>query len=328
MIPDEMTAIAIEGGKGLAEALKPVRIATPKPGAGQILIKVGAAGVNRPDIAQRMGFYPPPPGAPDTMGLEVAGEVVGVGEGAPRWHVGDRVTALLGGGGYAEYAVVDARHALPMPAGFSVIEAAGLPETVFTVFANVFEGGALKAGETLLVHGATSGIGVTAIQMAKAAGARVIATSRGAHKAAQALELGADISIDASADDFAAIAKAEGGVDVILDMVGGDYIARDIDAINTGGRLVMIAAQAGANVEVNLGRIMQKRMVLTGSTLRPRNADEKARLAAAVEAKVWPWIEAGKLKTIVDATFPLAEAAKAHARIEDTHHLGKVMLVV
>jgi len=186
----------------------------------------------------------------------------------------------------------------------------------------------LKAGETLMVHGATSGIGVAAIQMAKAAGARVIATSRGAHKAAQALALGADISIDASADDFAAIAKAEGGVDVILDMVGGDYIARDIDAINAGGRLVMIAAQAGATVEVNLGRIMQKRMVLTGSTLRPRNADEKARLAAAIEAKVWPWIEAGKLKTIVDATFPLAEAAKAHARIEDGHHLGKVMLVI
>ncbi|HEY3889507.1 MAG TPA: NAD(P)H-quinone oxidoreductase [Caulobacteraceae bacterium] len=327
-MPEEMTAIAIEGGKGLAEALKPVRTATPKPGAGQILIKVAAAGVNRPDIAQRMGFYPPPPGAPDTMGLEVAGEVVALGDGAPRWHVGDTVTALLGGGGYAEYAAVDARHALPMPAGFSAIEAAGLPETVFTVFANVFEGGALKAGETLLVHGATSGIGVTAIQMAKAAGARVIATSRGAHKAAQALALGADISIDASADDFAAIARAEGGVDVILDMVGGDYIARDIDAINTGGRLVMIAAQAGAVVEINLGRIMQKRMLLTGSTLRPRDADEKARLAAAIEAKVWPWIAAGRLKTIVDATFPLAEAAKAHARIEDSHHLGKVMLVV
>jgi NADPH:quinone reductase len=328
MIPEEMTAIAIEGGKGLAEALKPVRITTPKPGSGQILIKVGAAGVNRPDIAQRMGFYPPPPGAPDTMGLEVAGEVVAVGDGAPRWRVGDSVTALLGGGGYAEYAVVDARHALSMPAGFSVIEAAGLPETVFTVFANVFEGGALQAGETLLVHGATSGIGVTAIQMAKAAGAKVIATSRGAEKAAQALALGADISVDASAEDFAAVAKAAGGVDVILDMVGGDYIARDIDCINTGGRLVMIAAQAGANVEVNLGRIMQKRMVLTGSTLRPRNADEKARLAAAVEARVWPWIAAGKLKTIVDQTFPLAEAAKAHARIEDSHHLGKVMLVV
>jgi putative PIG3 family NAD(P)H quinone oxidoreductase len=323
-----MTAIAIEGGKGPAEALKPVRVPTPKPGPGQVLVKVAAAGVNRPDIAQRMGFYPPPPGAPDTLGLEVAGEVVALGEGARRWRAGDKVVALLGGGGYAEYAAVDARHALPVPAGLSLVEAAGLPETVFTVFANVFEGGALKAGETLLVHGATSGIGVTAIQMAKAAGARVIATSRSAEKAAQALVLGADVSVDASAEDFAAVARAEGGVDVILDMVGGDYIGRGIDAIRTGGRLVMIAAQAGANVEVHLGRIMQKRMILTGSTLRPRDADEKARLAAAVEARVWPWIAAGHLKTVVDETFPLAEAAKAHARIEDSHHFGKIILVV
>lgn len=328
MIPDQMTAIAIEGGKGPAEALKPVRVATPKSGPGQILIRVGAAGVNRPDIAQRMGFYPPPPGAPDTMGLEVAGEVAALGEGAPRWHVGDRVVALLGGGGYAEYAAADARHALPLPANLGMIEAAGLPETVFTVFANVFEGGSLKAGETLLVHGATSGIGVTAMQMAKAAGARVIATSRTAAKAAQALAHGADISIDVSAEDFAEVVKREGGADVILDMVGGDYIARDIDAINTGGRLVMIAAQAGANVEINLGRIMQKRMVLTGSTLRPRDADEKARLAAAVEACVWPWIAEGRLKTVLDETFPLAEAAKAHARLENSDHLGKVILTV
>jgi NADPH:quinone reductase-like Zn-dependent oxidoreductase len=209
-----------------------------------------------------------------------------------------------------------------------LIEAAGLPETVFTVFANVFEGGPLKAGETLMVHGGTSGIGVTAIQMAKAAGARVIATGRGADKAAQALAVGADISVDATAEDFAAVAKAQGGADVILDMVGGDYIARDIDAINTGGRLVMIAAQAGASVEINLGRIMQKRMILTGSTLRPRNADEKARLAAAIEAKVWPWIEAGKLKTVIDETFPLAEAAKAHARLENSAHLGKIILTM
>jgi putative PIG3 family NAD(P)H quinone oxidoreductase len=328
MIPDQMTAIAIDGGRGPAEALKPVRAATPKPGPGQILIRVGAAGVNRPDIAQRMGFYPPPPGAPETLGLEVAGEVAAVGEGAPRWREGDRVVALLGGGGYAEYAVADARHALPLPAGMGVIEAAGLPETVFTVFANVFEAGALKAGETLMVHGATSGIGVTAMQMAKAAGARVIATSRSAAKAAQALAHGADISVDVSAEDFAEVARREGGADVILDMVGGDYIARDIDAINTGGRLVMIAAQAGANVEINLGRIMQKRMVLTGSTLRPRAADEKARLAAAVEARVWPWIAEGKLKTVLDETFPLAEAAKAHARLENSDHLGKVILTV
>jgi putative PIG3 family NAD(P)H quinone oxidoreductase len=328
MVPERMTAIAIEGGKGPPEAMKAVEIQTPSPGAGQILIRVAAAGVNRPDLIQRMGFYPPPPGSPDTMGLEVAGTVASVGEGVTRWREGDRVTALVGGGGYAEYAVAYAGHALPTPKGLSDVEAAGLPETVFTVYANVFEHGALKAGETLMVHGATSGIGVAAIQMAKAAGARVIATGRGPEKAAQALAIGADVSVDATADDFAAIAKAEGGADVILDMVGGDYIARDIDAINTGGRLVMIAAQAGASVEINLGRIMQKRMILTGSTLRPRNGDEKARLAAAIEAKVWPWIEAGKLKTVIDETFPLAEAAKAHARLENSAHLGKIILTM
>jgi putative PIG3 family NAD(P)H quinone oxidoreductase len=328
MIPDEMTAIAVDGGKGPPEALKPVRIKTPTPGPGQILIKVAAAGVNRPDVIQRLGFYPPPPGAPDTMGLEVAGEVAALGAGAPRWKLGEAVTALLGGGGYAEYALVDARHALPVPRGMSLVEAAGLPETVFTVFANVFEGGRLKAGETLMVHGATSGIGVTAIQMGKAAGAVVIATGRGADKAAEALKLGADRAVDASTDDFVAVAKDAGGVDVVLDMVGGDYVAREFETLNTGGRIVMIATLGGANVELNLGRIMQKRAVLTGSTLRPRDADEKARLAAEVERVVWPWIEAGKVKTIIDTTFPLAEAAKAHARLDDSNHTGKILLVV
>ncbi|HLK26009.1 MAG TPA: NAD(P)H-quinone oxidoreductase, partial [Caulobacteraceae bacterium] len=249
MTPDEMTAIAVEGGKGPPEALKAVRVATPKPGPGQILIKVAAAGVNRPDVIQRLGFYPPPPGAPDTMGLEVAGEVAALGEGAPRWKVGDQVCALLGGGGYAEYAVVDARHALPLPKGLTPVEAAGLPETVFTVFTNVFEGGRLKAGETLMVHGATSGIGVTAIQMGKAAGAKVIATGRGAAKAAEALKLGADKAVDTSAEDFVAVAKAEGGVDVVLDMVGGDYFAKNLEALNTAGRIVMIATLGGAAVE-------------------------------------------------------------------------------
>src|SRR5580700_5572279 len=328
MIPEEMTAIAVEGGKGPPEALKPVRIKTPTPGPGQILIKVAAAGVNRPDVIQRLGFYPPPPGAPDTMGLEVAGEVAALGADAPRWKLGDSVTALLGGGGYAEYALVDARHALPVPKGVSLVEAAGLPETVFTVFANVFEGGRLQAGETLMVHGATSGIGVTAIQMGKAAGAKVIATGRGADKAAEALKLGADRAADASAEDFVAVAKDAGGVDVVLDMVGGDYFAKNLEALNVGGRIVMIATLGGGSVEVNLGRIMQKRAVLTGSTLRPRDADEKARLAAEVERVVWPWIEAGKVKTIIDTTFPLAEAAKAHARLDDSNHTGKIVLVV
>jgi len=324
-LPPTMTAIAIDGGKGAADALHPVTLPTPEPGPGQILIRVEAAGVNRPDIAQRLGFYAPPPGAPDTMGLEVAGEVM---VAAGRWQVGDKVCALLGGGGYAQYAVCDARHALPIPAGLSPLEAAGLPETVFTVFANVFEHGALKAGETLMVHGATSGIGTTAIQMAKAAGARVIATARGADKARQALELGADIAIDTTTQDFAEVALAQGGCDVILDMVGGDYFAKDLAALNTGGRLVFIAAQAGGKVELNIGALMLKRAVITGSTLRPRSADEKARLAAAVEATVWPWVAAGQLRPQIDRTFPLTQAAEAHAYLEAGGHLGKVMLTL
>jgi putative PIG3 family NAD(P)H quinone oxidoreductase len=321
--PQEMTAIAIEGGKGPAEALHTVTLPTPTPAEGQILIRVEAAGVNRPDIAQRLGFYNPPPGAPDTMGLEIAGEVV---SGAGRWNPGDRVCALLGGGGYAEYAVCDARHALPIPEPLSALEAAGLPETVFTVFANVFEHGSLQAGEMLMVHGATSGIGTTAIQMAKAAGARVIATARGAEKAGQAKALGADIAIDTSAEDFAEVATAAGGCDVILDMVGGDYFAKDVAALKTGGRIVFIAAQAGGKVELNIGVLMMKRALVTGSTLRPRSADEKARLAAAVEARVWPWIAGGLLKPQIDKVFPLKDAAAAHAYLETGAHLGKVML--
>ncbi|WP_297515771.1 NAD(P)H-quinone oxidoreductase [uncultured Caulobacter sp.] len=322
---ETMTAIAIEGGKGPAEALKAVAAARPEPGPGQLLIKVAAAGVNRPDILQRLGFYPPPPGAPATLGLEVAGEVV---VAAGRWKVGDQVCALLGGGGYAEYAAVDARHALPIPEGLDLVHAAALPETVFTVFANVFEHGALKAGETLVVHGGTSGIGTTAIAMAKAAGAKVIATGRGADKKAKALALGADIAVDAKTEDFAEIVKAAGGADVILDMVGASYFDRNLDALNTGGRIVYIASLGGSTLEVPVMKIMQKRAVITGSTLRPRSADEKARLTAEVERVVWPWVAAGKVRPIVDATFPLAEAAKAHAHLEAGEHVGKVVLVV
>lgn len=320
-----MTAIAIEGGRGPAEALKAVQIDRPVPGPGQILIKVEAAGINRPDILQRLGGYPPPAGSPETMGLEVAGEVV---VAAGRWKVGDRVCALLGGGGYAEYAACDARHALPIPAGLSMVEAAALPETIFTVFANVFEHGALKSGETFMVHGATSGIGTTAIQMARAAGARVIATARGAAKAAEALKVGADVAVDTTTQDFAEIAKAEGGVDVILEMVGGDYFLKDLDSLKTGGRIAFIASLGGAEVALPIFRVMMKRAVITGSTLRPRDNDEKARLAAAVEATVWPWIEAGKIRPLVDATFPLAEAGKAHAHLEAGAHLGKIVLTV
>lgn len=320
-----MTAVAIEGGKGKADALHTVEVPAPEPREGEILIAVKAAGVNRPDILQRLGFYPPPPGASDILGLEVAGEVV---RGAGRWKEGDLVCALLSGGGYASYAAVDARHALPIPAGLDLVQAAGLPETVFTVFANVFEHGGLKAGETFMIHGATSGIGTTAIQMAKAAGAKVIATGRGADKAAQARALGADVAVDVTARDFEEVAKAEGGVDVVLDMVGGSYFAKNLEALNTGGRIVYIASLGGGTLEVPVLKVMQKRAVITGSTLRPRSNDEKARLAAKVERVVWPWIEAGKVKAVVDRTFPLAEAAKAHAHLEAGAHVGKVVLTV
>jgi NADPH2:quinone reductase len=328
MVPERMTAIAIDGGKGPPDAMKAVQIETPRPGPGQILIRVAAAGVNRPDLIQRMGFYPPPPSSPDTMGLEVSGQVAVVGEGVTRWREGDAVTALVGGGGYAEYTIAYAGHALPTPKGLSVVEAAGLPETVFTVYANVFEHGALKAGETLLVHGATSGIGVAAIQMAKAAGARVIATGRGAAKAAEARKLGADIAIDSTADAFDEVAKAAGGIDVVLDMVGGPYFAQNLEALKTGGRIVYIAAQGGGTLDVPIGKMMQKRAVITGSTLRPRAPEEKARLAAEVERVVWPWIESGKVKAIINRTFPLAEAGKAHAYLEAGDLVGKVVLTV
>jgi putative PIG3 family NAD(P)H quinone oxidoreductase len=320
-----MKAIVVEGGKGPPEAVKLGEAPEPAPGPGQIVIRVAAAGVNRPDIIQRLGFYPPPPGAPPTMGLEVAGEVV---HAAGRWKVGDQVCALLGGGGYAELAACDARHALSIPKGLSLVEAAGLPETVFTVYANVFEGGALKAGETLLLHGATSGIGVMAIQMAKAAGAKVIATARGRAKADAALKLGADIAVDATAEDFEAVARAAGGVDVVLDMVGGSYFAKNLASLKTGGRIVFIASLGGGTAELPIGALMQKRAVVTGSTLRPRNADEKARLAAEVERVVWPWIEAGKIRPTIEATFPLADAGKAQARLDAGSHVGKVVLTV
>ena len=326
-IPDTMIAVIVEGGKGAADALKAAKIPTPEPGPGEILIRMRAAGVNRPDIIQRMGFYAPPPGAPDTLGLEVAGEVAAVGENVTRWSIGDPVCARLGGGGYAQYCRVDARHVLPIPKGLSLVQAAALPETAFTVFANVLESGALKSGETFVVHGATSGIGVMAIQMAKAAGARAIATSRGADKTEAALKLGADVSIDSKAEDFAERIKAEGGADVILDMVGGAYTPKNLACLKPLGRNVLIATQGGAKAEIDLMRLLRDRLVLTGSTLRPRSADEKARLTGAVEARVWPWIEAGKIKPIVDRTFPLVEAGAAHAYVESGSHVGKVVLL-
>ena len=323
-----MKAIDIDGGSGPAEALRLVERPDPVAGPGEIRIRVRAAGVNRPDILQRRGLYPSPPGAPAGLGLEVAGEVDEVGDGATRWSVGDRVCALLGGGGYAEMAVVDARHALPMPVGMDFIQAAALPETVCTVFANVFEAGDLKAGETLLIHGATSGIGVTAIQMAKAAGAKVIATSRGAAKAAAAQALGADLSLDATADDLEGAINTFGGVDVVLDMVGADYAALNQAVLKRFGRWVVIATLTGARAEIDLASVMMKRIVLTGSTLRARPADEKARLIAAIQAKAWPWIASGQVRPPVEATFDLAEAAAAHLRLEAGGHVGKIVLIV
>ena len=323
-----MKAVEITGGSGPATALVMADRPEPVAGPGQIRIRVRAAGVNRPDLLQRMGRYPAPPGASDILGLEVAGEVDQVGDDVSRWSKGDRVCALLGGGGYAEYAVVDARHALPVPDGLDWVQAAALPETVCTVFANVFEAGGLGADETLLVHGATSGIGVTAIQMARAAGARVIATSRGQAKAAAARALGASLSLNAQGDDMAAAIAEFGGVDVVLDMVGADYAALNLEALKPFGRWVVIATLSGNRAEVDLARVMMKRIVLTGSTLRARPADEKARLIAAVEAVAWPWITAGAVRPPVEAVFPLAEAALAHLRLEAGEHVGKVVLTV
>lgn len=321
-----MRVIEITGGAGPAEALVLAERPDPVPEAGQIRIRVHASGVNRPDLLQRNGFYAPPPGASDVLGLEVAGEVEQVGEGVTRWAVDDRVCALLGGGGYADQVVVDARHALPLPTDVDFIQAAALPETVCTVFANVFEAGALKAGETLLIHGATSGIGVTAIQMAKAAGAKVIATSRGAAKSEAARALGADLSLDSTAGDMTTAIRDFGGVDVVLDMLGADYAELNQAVLKPFGRWVIIATLTGALAQIDLLKLMMKRIVLTGSTLRARPADEKARLIAAVQAAAWPWLVSGALKPPIDAVFPLEQAARAHQRLERGDHIGKIVL--
>ena len=321
-----MRVVTIPGGKGPAESLDVGSMPVPELRPGHVLIRVRAAGVNRPDLLQREGRYPPPPGASPILGLEVAGEVAGVGEGVTRWREGDAVVALLAGGGYADYALVDERHALPVPAGHDFVQAAALPETVFTVWTNVFERGGLVAGETLLVHGANSGIGVTAIQMARAAGARVFATARGADKAAMARETGAELAVDASVGDWAVAVKAAGPVHVVLDMVGRDYFARNLDVLAPDGRLVVIAALTGATVELNLLAMMLKRLTLSGSTLRARDAGEKARLAHAVEQHVWPWLASGVVRIPVDRAFPLERAGEAHAWLERGAQFGKVVL--
>lgn len=328
-LPATMKAIKIRKPGG-PEVLELGELARPEPGPGEILVRVSAAGVNRPDTFQRMGLYPPPPGAPETPGLEVAGEVVATGPGVTRWKAGDRVCALVGGGGYAEFCPAHEAHALPVPKGLSEIEAAGLPETVFTVWTNVFERGALKPGETFLVHGGTSGIGTTAIQLALAFGARVIATAGSADKCATCVKLGAEAINYRDQDFVAEVMKLtdQRGVDVILDMVGGDYIQRNISSAAPDGRIVSIAFLRGPKAEVNFMPVMAKRLTLTGSTLRPRSNEEKAALARAIEANVWPLIETGRVKPIIDTTFPLADAAKAHALMESSSHIGKIVLTV
>lgn len=326
-LPETMTAIdpAAPGGP---EMLVPVERPVPVPGDGEVLIRVHAAGVNRPDILQRLGRYPMPPGTPTIMGLEVAGEVVA---GSGRWQVGDRVCALVVGGGYAEYCVAPAGQCLPIPAGLDFVAAAGLPETYFTVWSNLFERGGAKAGETILVHGGTSGIGTTAILLAKAFGIKVIVTAGSPEKCAAARGLGADHAIDYKASDF--VDKVAGitggrGVDVVLDMVGGDYIPRNLQCLADEGRNVTIALQRGATAEVNFGLVMQRRLTLTGSTLRPRPVAFKTAVAAALEAKVWPLFASGKLRAVSDMTFPLADAADAHRRMEAGDHVGKIVLTV
>lgn len=324
---DTMRAIEISRPGG-PEVLVPVSRPVPVPGAGQIVIRVAYAGVNRPDALQRAGAYAPPPGASDLPGLEASGHVVAVGPGVSRWKEGDAVCALLPGGGYAEYVATAAAHALPLPGNMDLKAAACLPETFFTVWSNVFMRGGLKPGERFLVHGGSSGIGTTAIQLARVRGARVFATAGSAEKCAACLELGAERAMNYRQEDFVEVMRAEGGADVILDMVGGDYIPRNIRALADDGRLVQIAFLNGPKAELNFAQVMTRRLTITGSTLRPQSDLAKARIAEALEAEVWPMLATGHLAPVLDSTFPLDEAAAAHARMEASEHIGKIVLQV
>ena len=330
MLPKTMIFIRTERF-GPPEVLLPAEMDVPAPGKGEVLIKVAAAGVNRPDVIQRTGHYPPPPGASDVLGLEVAGVVVGTGEGVTEPALGEQVCALVISGGYAEYCVAPAALCLPVPAPLSLIEAAGLPETCFTVWTNVFERGRLQAGESFLVHGGTSGIGTTAIPLAKALGARVFATAGSAEKCQVCRDLGAEIAINHRSEDFVAVVKAatgRRGVDVILDMVGGDYIQRNISALAPDGRLVQIAFLESPKVELNFAQVMLRRLTITGSTLRPQSVLAKAQIADALEAEVWPLLASGRLAPVMDSEFALQDAAAAHARMESSGHIGKIVLKV
>lgn len=329
-LPSQMRAVEITQPGG-PEVLSPTTRPIPVPMAGEVLIKVAVAGVNRPDVVQRQGLYPPPPGASDLPGLEVSGTVAALGPDVTGWQVGDKVCALLGGGGYAEYATAPAGQVLPVPDGLDMVQAAALPETVFTVWTNVVERAGLSAGESFLVHGGTSGIGTIAIQLAKALGATVFATAGGADKVAACTALGADHAIDYKSQDFVAVVKeatGKRGVDVVLDMVGGDYLPRNIDCLAVDGRHVTIAFLRGPKVELNLAPVMLKRLTLTGSTLRARSAAQKAALAVAVKDKVWPLVAAGKVRPVIATTFPLERAADAHRLMESSAHIGKIMLVL
>src|SRR6187551_1695494 len=322
-IPSQMTAIGIKAAGG-PDMLAPEQRPVPQPGAGEILVKVAAAGVNRPDVMQRKGLYPPPPGAPDIPGLEIAGEIVALGSDVKRWKTGDRIMALVSGGGYAEYCVAHESHALPV-SGLSMVEAAAIPETFFTVWHNTFERGGLKEGETLLVHGGTSGIGTTAIQLAKAFGARVITTAGTDEKCEACRKLGADTAINYKTQDFVAITKetTDGkGADVILDMVGGDYVARNYEAAAVEGRVVQIAFQGSSKSTLDLRRLMLKRLHHTGSTLRSRSVADKGAIRQAVEENALPLVAAGKVRPVIYKTFPFKEAAAAHALMETSTHIG------
>jgi NADPH2:quinone reductase len=329
-LPAQMTVIGISIPGG-PEVLIPETRAVPVPGAGEILIKVAAAGVNRPDVAQRSGSYPPPPGASDLPGLEVAGTVVAVGPGVTKHKLGDKVMSLVAGGGYAEYCIAPDLQAMTVPDALSMTEAGATPETLMTVWHNVFERGGLKAGETLLIHGGSSGIGTMAIQLAKAFGAKVIVTVGSQDKADACLKLGADHAINYKTADFVAATReitGGTGVNLILDMVGGDYIEKNYDAAAIDGRIVQIAFLGGPKATVNFAKLMMKRLHHTGSTLRPRSPEDKDAMVSAIEAKVMPLIRAGKVKPLMDSSFPLRDAVKAHQRMETSQHIGKIVLTI
>lgn len=330
MPPETMTAVEVSQ-PGPPEVLKAVSRPRPAPGPGEVLVRVAAAGVNGPDIKQRQGHYPPPKGASDLPGLEVAGTVAALGAGVDEWKDGDAVCALANGGGYAEYCTVPAGQCLPVPKGLGMIEAAALPETFFTVWNNVAMRAGLSEGESFLVHGGAGGIGSTAIQIAKALGARVFATASSPEKCDACRQLGADRAINYKSEDFVEVVRAEapgGGVNVILDMIGGEYVARNIKALAADGRMVHIAFDQGSSVEINLMPVMLKRLTLTGSTLRPRTAEFKAEVARQLKARIWPLIEAGTIKPLIHAIFPLARAADAHRLMESGRHVGKIVLTV